>query len=75
MPVSDLLYDFVGSDQTVPNVFLEANLASNGLKLATYSNWVVLNTKLSSVNLPPLHLMVTVSEQTGTNFFYEENKT
>ena len=47
-----MLSDFMGTDQTVINVFLEANMAPSGLKLAPYSNFGVLSTNLPLVYLP-----------------------
>ena len=53
-PGSVSLSDFMGTDQTVTNVFLEANMAPIGLILAPYSNVGVLSTNLASDYLPDM---------------------
>ena len=53
-PGSVSLSDFMGTDQMVTNVFLEANMAPIGLILAPYSNVGVLSTNLASDYLPDM---------------------
>jgi len=62
-----LLSDFVGSDQTVINVFLEAKMAPNGLKMGSSSQSGVLGTNPASVLLSDF----VGSDQTVINVFLE----
>ena len=71
-----MLSDFAVSEQTVIKVFLEVNMARNGLKIIPYSGFGVLSTNPYSVSLPDFirwSWTVAVSELTVTNVFSEAN--